>query len=218
MPREAIETVDYLHIFENALKKVLPLQVYPLHSSHQKECCFQISWKPQLVKWNTAIRSFEKIAYCKRKDQTIRRLDKLQPIDKDLYEYLMKIGPESYRDSLMVRFRPENLTSNSVESLWAHTMDCRSETRLPLLFKAMNNFAIYKLYKIEKEMELCVEDFTPYACEHIKERTDWGVKKGIRVTQFSSTRLTGTTSDTKGRLSSIDLNTMACTCQAKIGR
>src|SRR3989338_3528579 len=64
-------------------------------------------------------------------------------------------------------------------------------------------------------MELCVEDFTPYTCEHIKQRTDWGVKKGIRVTQFSSTRLTGTTSDTKGRLSSIDLNTMACTCQAR---
>src|SRR3989338_8534251 len=171
--------------------------------------------KQQLLKRKKAIRTFEKIAYCKRKDQTIKRLDKLQSIDMDLYEYLMKIEPELYCDSLMTRFRTEKLTSNSVESLWANTMDCRSETRLPLFFKAMNNFAIYKLYKIEKEMELCVEDFTPYACEHIKQRTDWGVKKGIRVTQFSSTRLTGTTSDTKGRLSSIDLNTMACTCQAR---
>src|SRR3989338_3334346 len=163
MPMEAIETVDYLHVFENATKKALPLQILcAAQFTSKRNVASRYPGKQQLLKRKKAIRTFEKIAYCKRKDQPIKRLDKLQSIDMDLYEYLMKIEPELYCDSLMTRFRPEKLTSNSVESLWANTMDCRSETRLPLFFKAMNNFAIYKLYKIEKEMELCVEDFTPY--------------------------------------------------------
>ncbi|MCW0218673.1 MAG: hypothetical protein OJI67_10155, partial [Prosthecobacter sp.] len=72
---------------------------------------------------------FEKIAFCKRSDQTKVRLQKLIPpsdsdldltddqkMKKDIYDYLCGIGPELYCDALMTAARPEKLTSNSVES------------------------------------------------------------------------------------------------------
>ena len=59
------------------------------------------------------------------------------------------------------------------------------------------------------------EDFTPYVCKHITQRKEWADKKGIQVTHYSPTTLSGTTSDRRGRISSINLKTMACTCQAR---
>ena len=107
-----------------------------------------------------AVLRFQKIVYCKRKDQTLKRLGQLQTLDSDLYEYMMNIGPEFYCDALMTRFRPEKLTSNSVESLWSKTKDVRQETRLPLFFQSMYNFAVNKMFKIEQKAMKHQEDFT----------------------------------------------------------
>src|SRR3989338_7124281 len=167
----------------------------------------------------TAIKAFEQISTCKRKDQTLKRLGKLRDSEdsvmKELYDYLIQIGPEFFCDALMTECRPEKLTSNSIESLWSHTDIERSESKLPLFFKRIYNFAINKLYQTENLMEGHSEDFTPYACSHMHQRGEWGKKKGLRVLEFSETRVTGTITDGKNRLSCIDLTTMACTCQER---
>ena len=164
---------------------------------------------------NKAVRSFDLIAYGKRQDQVLHRLSKLQSSNQDLYDYFMKIGPEFFCESLMTEARPEKLTSNSVESLWSITREIRTETRLPLFFQKMYNFTINKVYKTERIVENYGKIFSPYASAHIDQRAEWAVAKGIKVIRSSSNMLTGSTADSKGRISSINLTTMACTCQAK---
>ena len=171
-----------------------------------------------------AIASFDKIAYCKRQDQTENRLALLSTKMKDFYDYLMEIGPANFCDSLMTGVRPEKLTSNSIESLWSHTKQCRAQARLPLFFRDIYNFAISKIVEVEKKMLRLndSDDFTPYACEHMEQRLEWGEEKKIKIqSSFNHQTLTATMADGKGRISSVNLNAdnstkMTCTCQARL--
>jgi hypothetical protein len=174
--------------------------------------------KEKLKVRETALKMFEKIAYCKRKDQAEQRLEMLQTKMKDLYDYLMEIGPSNFCDALMTSTRPEKMTSNSIESLWSHIQDIRAEIRVPLFFRDLYNFTINKIFSVEKDMLYHRDIFTPYAHNHMIQRNTWGKLKEMKLdSSYREGSLVGTIRDGQGRLSSISVqaNSVSCTCQAR---